>query len=119
MGLRRGQKRGIGTRRFPSRRKQERKKIAKDQIDSLLELALAEHSSAPDLAQRHAEILWNLSTRFNVRLKEKRLFFCRYCKQFVVPPRTARYRLSKRRVGINVTCLKCGRTYRKLFSKAK
>ena len=105
--------------RFPPRNRQERKKLAKNQIAKLLELAMSEHPSNGRQAERHASIAWSLATRFNVRLREKRLLFCHYCKQFIVPPTTARYRLSRRRVGINITCLRCGRTYRKLFSKAK
>src|SRR5487761_524543 len=118
-GSRRATRRSVRGARFPSQRRQERKKIAREQIDSLLDLALGEHASTPELAERHAQISWNLSTRFNVRLKERRLLFCHYCKQFIVPPATARYRLHGRRVGINIACLKCGKTYRKLFSKAK
>jgi RNase P subunit RPR2 len=97
-----------------SRRREERRKIASEHISKLLNLAVTESSTRPDLANRYSEIAWSISTRFNVRLKEKRRFFCRNCKVFALPG-MFRYRLAKRGKGINVTCSNCGRTYHRLF----
>ncbi|MGA2876875.1 MAG: RNase P subunit [Nitrososphaerales archaeon] len=109
MPNRRGRQRAIDS------RKQQRRKVASQQIDKLVNYALAENKTKPEIAERHAEIAWKLSTRFNVRLGEKRLFFCHKCKKFIVPPDTTRIRLSKRRKGLNITCLRCQTTYRKII----
>jgi RNase P subunit RPR2 len=104
-----------GRQRAIDSRKQQRKKIAGRQIDKLIEYALTENKSNPEIAERHAEIAWKLSTRFNVRLGERRLFFCHKCKRFIVPPDTARIRFSKKRKGLNITCLRCQTTYRRII----
>ncbi|MGI0091055.1 MAG: ribonuclease P protein component 4 [Nitrososphaerales archaeon] len=98
-------------------RKLQRRKMAAQQIQKLMDLAvITNRASSPELAERQAEIAWNLSTRFNVRLGERRLFFfCHSCKKFIVPPTGARIRLSRKRKSINITCVKCGSTHRRLF----
>lgn len=100
---------------LPSVKRQERRKIAASHIARLMDLALYEAERDPKLATRYADIAWSISTRFNVRLKEKRVYFCRFCKAFLAIPGAARYRLSKKRKGLSITCLRCGRTYRKML----
>jgi RNase P subunit RPR2 len=78
-------------------------------------MALAEARRNSNLAARYAELAWGISTRFNVRLKEKRSYFCRSCKTFLALPGTARYRLSNKRKSLNITCVRCGYTYRKII----
>ena len=100
---------GINTRKI------RRKKIADQQIRKLMSFALTEARANPDLAKRYASIAWNMSTKFNARMSDNRVFFCHSCKKFIVPSLTARIRLSRKRKGLNLTCLLCGNTYRKLF----
>jgi len=104
-----------GRQRAIDSRKQQRRKVAREQIEELMSYALTENKKSPEIAGEHANVAWKLSTRFNVRLGEKRLFFCHKCKEFIVPPDTARIRLSKKRKGLNVTCLRCQATYRRII----
>lgn len=80
----------------------------------LLDLALHESNNDRALANRHAAIAWKLSTKFNVRVAERRFLFCHKCKRFIVPT-SARFRLSRKRKGLSVTCLMCSTTYHKMF----
>ncbi|MDG6923292.1 MAG: RNase P subunit [Nitrososphaerota archaeon] len=96
-------------------RKQQRRKIASEQIDRLIECAILERRTRSGLALRYADMAWKLSTRFNVRLGARRLLFCRKCKEFITPADTARVRLSKKRKSLNFTCLRCQSTYRKII----
>jgi RNase P subunit RPR2 len=81
----------------------------------LIDLALDEARNNSKLAVRYADIAWGISTRFNVRLNEKRSYFCRFCKAFLAVPGAARYRLSKKRKSMNITCTACGKSYRKMI----
>ena len=100
-------------------RKQQRRKIAGQQIAKLLDFALEQAKKNYQLAERQAAIAWKISTRFNMRLGERRLLFCHYCKAFIVPPQFARYRLSKKNgKALNITCLKCGMTYHKILGSS-
>jgi RNase P subunit RPR2 len=107
-------RKGRSKKSFSFSRKEERRKIAEAHISKLMELAQSESSIHQDLAKRYADIAWSISTRFNVRLREQRRFFCRYCKIFALRG-DMRYRFSKKRRGLNITCLKCGRTYHRLL----
>lgn len=75
-------------------------------------MSLLEASRDPEMAKRYADLAWQISTRFNVRLSEKRSYYCRKCKSFIAVPGGARYRLGGGGI-LRITCLKCGRTYRK------
>ncbi|MDG6906594.1 MAG: RNase P subunit [Nitrososphaerota archaeon] len=77
-----------------------------------MDLAIRQAKSEPELAENLAKMAWKLSTKTNARLGRWRLFFCHHCKGFIIPPVSARYRLSKRRKSLNVTCSKCHATYR-------
>jgi RNase P subunit RPR2 len=102
-----------------SARRVERKRIAEAQAKKLLDLAVLEFRDRKDLAKAHASTAWKMSTRFNIRLRERRKLFCRFCKALIIPPEDARYRLSKKRHGIGITCTKCGKTYRIIFPRLK
>ncbi|MFI5421568.1 MAG: ribonuclease P protein component 4 [Nitrososphaerales archaeon] len=94
--------------------KQKRKRIASQQITRALKLAVQSARENPILSETSAKLAWKLSTRFNVRLMENRSLFCHKCKAFIIPPQSARYRLSKKRARtLTITCLKCGNVYRK------
>jgi RNase P subunit RPR2 len=105
--------------RSPPHGRTEKKRKASHQIEHLLNLSLREHPSDRILAERHAQIAWNFATKFNARFSNSRALFCHFCKKLIVPGTEARYRLSRHRVGINITCLRCGSTYHKIFSKSK
>ncbi|MDA4111124.1 MAG: RNase P subunit [Thaumarchaeota archaeon] len=102
--------------KFHESLKQKRKRIASQQISRALKIAINPKNTHSIIGERSSALAWKLSTKFNVRLKEKRLLFCHKCKAFIVPPGDARYRLSKKRSKtLTITCLKCGYVYRKPF----
>ena len=93
------------------------KDLAIQRIDILLENALKNIRENKQIAQRQANIAWLISTKYNVRLKyEKRRFFCRKCKKFIVPGINSRTRIvSGTKKHIRTTCLECGHIYRKII----
>ncbi len=96
--------------------KQKRRRIASQQIEKALNIAVNVSEKNPQLSENSARYAWRLSTKFNVRLGHYRLLFCRACKEFMVPLTGSRFRLSqKNRHVITITCLKCGYVYRKPF----
>ncbi|MHB1908158.1 MAG: ribonuclease P Rpr2/Rpp21/SNM1 subunit family protein [Nitrososphaerales archaeon] len=99
---------------FPARR-QKRQALARTHISRLFELALDGGSN--NLADQRIKIARNISTRFNVRLKEKKKFLCKNCKSLMILPGRARYRMGGKRKAILATCLSCGSVNRRFIVK--
>jgi len=96
--------------------KQKRRRVATQQIDILIRMALNEGIDHPEFSEKYAQQAWKLSTRFNVRLGQNRRLFCRRCKSFMIPLTGSRIRLGgKNSKMIKITCLRCSNVYRKLF----
>jgi ribonuclease P protein subunit RPR2 len=93
------------------------KELAKERIDILIACALKEKDE--DLASRQAELAKKVAMRFRVRLPyEARQLFCKKCKAFIVPGKSARIRLGRSKTrAIRITCLKCGHIYRKILAR--
>lgn len=99
--------------------RQRAKEIAKERIEILVKSALKEKDEA--LAARQARQAKKIAMRFRVRLPyEARQLFCKKCKAFVVPGRTARVRIGRANTrAVRITCLRCGHTYRKVLGRNK
>jgi len=95
--------------------KQRVKEIAKEHIDILVKSALREKDEA--LAARQAYQAKKIAMRFRVRLTyEARQLYCKKCKAFIVPGRSARVRVGRAKTrAVRITCLRCGHTYRKVL----
>ncbi|MCH8022204.1 MAG: RNase P subunit [Thaumarchaeota archaeon] len=87
----------------------------------LMDIALKTAVKDLPLAREQADTAWRISLRFRVRLPYQiRQLFCRGCKKLIVPGINARVRLaSKNPRGIRITCLDCGRIYRKVNPRDK
>jgi len=92
------------------------KEIARERISILIDNALREKD--PGLAAQQARLAKKIAMRYRVRLPyEARQLFCKRCKAFIVPGRTARVRVGRAKTrAIRITCLKCGHTYRKIMA---
>jgi ribonuclease P protein subunit RPR2 len=94
--------------------------IAKKRAKQLLEYAIYNSKNDVRLSIVQANIIKNLCTKFNVRLDfSERMLFCHKCKRFIVPGFNSRIRLSKIRKSINITCLFCGYSYRKMIGNSQ
>ncbi len=90
------------------------KKIARERIKKLLELADKIFKENRERAKRYIELARKISMRHNVRIpKEYRFFICKECKTLLKPGFNARFRIHNSR--IVVTCLECGNVYRMPF----
>lgn len=91
------------------------KEIARERINILIKNALLEKD--PELAARQARLAKKIAMRYRVRLPyEVRQLFCKKCKAFIVPGRSARVRVGRAKTrAIRITCLGCGHTYRKII----
>ena len=95
--------------------RQQAKDIAKERINVLVKSALKEDDEA--LAARQARQAKKIAMRFRVRLPyEARQLFCKKCKTFIVPGRSARVRVGRAKTrAVRITCLRCGYTYRRVL----
>lgn len=93
------------------------KGIARDRIDILVKSALKEKDE--NLAERQARLAKKIAMRYRVRLPyEVRQLYCKKCKAFIVPGRTARIRVGRAKTkAVRITCLRCGHTYRKIVAE--
>lgn len=97
--------------------RQQAKEIARERIDLLVKSALKEKDEA--LAARQARQAKKIAMRFRVRLPYgARQLFCKKCKAFIVPGRSARVRVGRAKTrAVRITCLRCGHTYRKIMTE--
>ena len=97
--------------------KAQAREIARERIDMLVKIALKEKNEA--LAARQAQQAKKIAMRFRVRLPyEARQLYCKECKAFIVPGRSARVRVGRAKTrAVRITCLRCGHTYRKIMAE--
>jgi ribonuclease P protein subunit RPR2 len=98
-------------------RKAEVKELARERIEILLASALREKDEG--LAAMQADLAKKIAMRHRVRLPYKmRQLFCKKCKAFIVPGRTARVRIGRASTkAVRLTCVICGHTYRRVIAK--
>lgn len=92
--------------------KQAYKKIARERIKILLNLARKTIKENPNRSRRYVELARKIAMRTNYRMKKLKRNFCKNCNTLLIPGYTARVRLSKKHRAVIVTCLNCGRVYR-------
>ena len=93
------------------------RKIALERMQILIENAISNARTDPQLAQRQASLARKLSTRHRIRMPyHLRMVFCRKCKTFMAPGVNARFRLGRTHTkSIRITCSFCCHTYRKMI----
>jgi ribonuclease P protein subunit RPR2 len=96
-------------------KKEQVKEVARERIEILVKNALREKDIK--LAGRQAALAKKMVMRHRVRMPyEARQLFCKKCKAFIVPGRTARVRVGRAGAkAVRITCALCGHTYRKIL----
>lgn len=102
------------------RKQQIAKEIAKERIYILIANALHElkEEDEDNLANAYARLAKKIAMRLRLRLPyEIRQLYCKGCKQFISPGKSARVRIGRSNIkAIRITCLKCGHVYRKVLN---
>ena len=103
------------TKRVPRIKKSDKeyqRKIARERIEILFSLAEKEAKTHPERSRRYAQLIWELSKKYKVRLGKKKYRFCRRCFTWWTPE-TLKVRLVRRPYSMVVyKCLVCGAEYR-------
>ncbi|MFP6585727.1 MAG: RNase P subunit [Candidatus Nitrosopelagicus sp.] len=99
--------------------KQAKKKIALERMYVLINSAISNARSNPDLAQRQASLARRISTHHRIKMPyELRINFCKKCKNFIAPGINSRIRLGRTSLkSIRITCNFCENTYRKVIAQ--
>ncbi|HEX2014255.1 MAG TPA: RNase P subunit [Nitrososphaera sp.] len=97
------------------KKKENLKGLARERVDILVRNALREKEG--EIAANQALLARKIAMRYRLRLPyDIKQLFCKSCKQFVVPGRTARVRLGRSNAkAVRITCLMCGHVYRKVL----
>jgi ribonuclease P protein subunit RPR2 len=95
------------------------RKIALERMQILIDNAISNTRTNPELSQRHAQLARRISTKYNVRMPYVlRIVFCKKCKSFIAPGINSKIRLGRTSIkSIRITCNFCGHTYRKIISQ--
>jgi len=93
-------------------------KIAMERMQILVDNAITNARTDPELSQRQASIARRISTKYKIRMPYYlRMVFCKKCKSFIAPGINSRIRLGRTSVkAIRISCNLCGHTYRKIIS---
>ena len=89
-----------------------------ERMQILIDNAISNARSDPELSQRQASIARRISTKYKIRMPyHLRMVFCKKCKSFIAPGINSRIRLGRASVkSIRISCNLCGHTYRKIIS---
>ena len=92
------------------------RKIAMERMQILIENAITNAKTNPELSQRQALLARRISSRHKIRMPyDLRMVFCKKCKSFIAPGINSRIRLGRASVkSIRISCYLCGHTYRKI-----
>lgn len=91
--------------------KEEQKRIAKERIEILFELA-DNTAIKGDLkrADGYVEQARKIAMKYNVRIpKRYKRKFCKYCYHYLLSPVTSRTRINSKEKRVEVLCFNCGR----------
>ena len=93
------------------------RQIALERMQVLIQNAISNARTNPELSQRQALLARKISMRHKVRMPyQLRMVFCKKCKSFVAPGINSKIRLGRSSVkSIRITCNFCGHTYRKII----
>ena len=99
--------------------KQSKRKLALERMYILINNAISNARSNPDLAKNQADLAWRISTHQRGRMPyELRMNFCKQCKNFIAPGVNARVRIGRTHLkAIRITCNYCEHTYRKVIAQ--
>ena len=98
--------------------KNSKKQIATKRMEILFNNALSNVKYNPVLAERQAEIVKRISTKFKIKMPfELSSSFCKKCKKFIPPGIASKIRLGSKPKSIRITCSYCNHTYRKIISQ--
>ena len=89
-----------------------------ERMQILIDNAITNAGTDPELSQRQASIARRISTKYKIRMPyHLRMVFCKKCKSFIAPGINSRIRLGRASVkSIRISCNLCGHTYRKIIS---
>ena len=89
-----------------------------ERMQILIDNAISNARTDPELSQRQASIARRISSKYKIRMPyDLRIVFCKKCKSFIAPGINSRIRLGRTSVkSIRISCNYCGHTYRKLIS---
>ena len=89
-----------------------------ERMQILIDSAISNARTDPELSQRQASIARRISTKYKIRMPyHLRIVFCKKCKSFITPGLNSRIRLGRTSVkSIRISCNLCGHTYRKIIS---
>ncbi|WP_457555588.1 ribonuclease P protein component 4 [Candidatus Pyrohabitans sp.] len=94
------------------------RRIARERIEILMQLARDVFPRDRALAKRYVELARRIAMRYNVRFPAGwKRFFCKACGSFLVPGVNLRVRCTKQRVVF--TCLECGQVKRIPYVREK
>ena len=95
------------------------RQIAIERMQILIENAISNVKTNPELSERQAFLARRISTRHKIRMPyHLRMVFCKKCKSFIPPGINSRIRLGRASVkSIRISCNLCGHTYRKIIAR--
>ena len=94
------------------------KRIAKERVEILFELAEKEFKKYPERSKRYVELARKIGMRYNVRLTRKmKMRFCRRCLSYLKPGVNCRVRTRSDRKSVILTCMECGHVIRYPYIK--
>ena len=89
-----------------------------ERMQILIDNAISNARTDPELSQRQASIARRISSKYKIRMPyDLRIVFCKKCKSFIAPGINSKIRLGRASVkSIRISCNFCGHTYRKSIS---
>ncbi len=92
------------------------RRIAKERIKILFELAEKEFRAHPERSKRYVQLARKIGLRYNIRFsKDLKKKFCKNCNSLLIPGLSSKVRI-KNKI-LEVKCLNCNEVYRHPLKK--
>ncbi len=99
-----------------SKKPEWQRRIAKERIEILLDLAKKEAKKNLERSRRYVELARTIGKRYNIRLKkEQKDSFCKKCNTPLIPGFTMKFWLDPKTKTKVIKCLKCKNIYRQKY----
>ncbi|AIU68851.1 ribonuclease P [Thermococcus eurythermalis] len=111
----------MGKKFLRKKEQREKRRIAKERVETLFTLAERVFPYSPELANRYVEIALAVQQKAKIRLPRKwKRRYCKRCHSFLVPGKNARVRLRSRPYPhVVIKCLNCGHIMRYPYLREK
>lgn len=88
------------------------RRIARERIEILFDLAKKELKKHPERSKRYIELARKIGVRYNIRLERLKRKFCKNCNSLLIPGYNSEVKIDSKRKEVIIKCKNCNKIYK-------